>query len=276
LLAVAFVAVGVAAASDAWLDIAHRAWGDEEASHVLLVPVVVLWLVWVRRRRLRHCAPSTSLVGTLLVAVGWGMYSWGDRLLLESVWHAGAVVIAVGCLLTVVGHQVLFELLPAFAVLIFLVPVPGTVRQTIAIPLQTVTAAAAQQIFEVLGVVVQRTGNTLMLNNKEIEIAEACNGLRMVFALALVSFAFGFGSPLRTHVRIAILLATPVSAVACNVVRLVPTVWMYGYHPGELANGFHEVSGWAMLLVSFGVLLGIIRLLRWAMLPVTRFTLAYD
>jgi hypothetical protein len=59
-------------------------------------------------------------------------------------------------------------------------------------------------------------------------------------------------------------------------VRLVPTVWLYGYHPGPIAEHFHNVGGWVMLGASFLVLMGIIRLLRWALIPVTQYTLAYD
>jgi exosortase len=132
------------------------------------------------------------------------------------------------------------------------------------------------ELFNLCGVSVIRSGNMLSVNGNDVEIAEACNGLRMMFALALAMFAFAFGSPLRTYARILVLAATPITAVACNVVRLVPTVWLYGYYPSDLAGTFHDVSGWVMLVVAFLLLLAIVRLLRWAMVPVTEYTLAYD
>jgi exosortase/archaeosortase family protein len=121
-----------------------------------------------------------------------------------------------------------------------------------------------------------RIGNTLSLNNVDVQIVEACNGLRMVFALLLVSFAFAFGTPLRGYVRATVLLGAPLSAIVCNVVRLVPTVWLYAYHPGPLAVRFHDLSAWVMLFVSLLSLIGVIRLLRWATVPVMRYPLAYD
>jgi len=42
----------------------------------------------------------------------------------------------------------------------------------------------------------------------------------------------------------------------------------------DVANLFHMYSGWLMLPIAFLLLLGIIKLLRWAMLPVTRYPLA--
>src|SRR5260221_14391452 len=44
--------------STAWADLLRIGWHDEESSHVMLVPLVVGWLVWVRRGRLRQCKPG--------------------------------------------------------------------------------------------------------------------------------------------------------------------------------------------------------------------------
>ena len=50
----------------------------------------------------------------------------------------------------------------------------------------------------------------------------------MVFGLILVSYAFSFSLPLRQSVRFLILLASPFAAIFCNLVRILPTVWVYG------------------------------------------------
>ena len=44
--AVALTAAGFALTWQAWADLARIALKDEEASHILLVPVIVAWLVW--------------------------------------------------------------------------------------------------------------------------------------------------------------------------------------------------------------------------------------
>lgn len=267
--------VGLAVTWDAWSDLLNIAWSHEESSHILLVPVVFGWLVWVRRERFQRLPAEGGWIGPVLVAAGWAFYSLGDLNLIQAFWHGGAVLVAVGCLLSVGGWQVLRRFLPAFVILVFLVPVPGTIRQAIALPLQAATARATQLVLDVFGIDVARSGNVLVINGNRVAIAEACNGLRMVFALVLVSFTFALGTPLRWYVRVIIVLASPLSAVLCNVIRLVPTVWLYGYATSETAQRFHDISGWVMLPIAFLILLGILRVLRWALLPVHRFTLAY-
>ena len=274
--AVALTAAGFFATFDAWRDIGQIARDDAEQSHVLLVPIVAAWMVWSRRVRLRHCPPSGEWIGPLLVAVGWLLAWFGYHNMVQAAWHMGAVLIVVGAPLTVLGKNVVFKFLPAFLVLVFLVPVPGSVRQFIAVPLQTYTAAVTQAILETFGVTVERAGNVLTINGTEVAVAEACNGMRMVFALILVSYAFAFGLPLRNSARLVVLLGSPVAALICNVIRLLPTVLLYGYANHDLASLFHDASGWLMLPVAFLLLMGVLRVLKWALVPVNRYTLAYQ
>jgi exosortase/archaeosortase family protein len=98
--------------------------------------------------------------------------------------------------------------------------------------------------------------------------------VRGIFALVLVSYAFGFGLPLRNSVRFLILLASPLVTIGCNLLRILPTAWFYGYASPDFALKFHNAAGWAMVPLAFVILLGIIKVLRWAMLPVMRYTLA--
>ena len=273
LASVAFVAFAVLATSDVWRDIYRLSSGDEEASHVFLVPFAVAWLVWVRRARLRQCRPVGRILGTLLIGAGWLLWSIGYRHNVQSFWHGGAVLIAVGALLTVLGKDVFFKFLPAFVVLVFIVPVPSILRQRIAIPLQEVTAQVTQHIGELIGMSIARRGNSLSVNGIDITIVEACNGMRMVFTLFMACYLFAFTTPLRGYVRAIVLLASPATAIVANVLRLVPTVWMYGYTSQTTASQFHDISGWVMLVAAFLALTGIVRTLRWADVPVSPYPL---
>lgn len=272
--ALALIAASVAVTWMAWSDMWQIAMKDEESSHILLVPVAVAWLVWVRRARFRQCRPQRSVLGAILVGAAWMFWSIGYRYDVQSFWHGGAVLMAVGCFIVVVGKDILFRFLPAFLVLVFLVPVPGRARQAIAIPMQRTTASATQGVLEMAGVPVERSENLLSINGKPVTIAEACNGMRMVFTLILVSYIFAFTTPLRGYVRTLILAASPVTAILCNVIRLVPTVWVMGHVSEETGHVFHDAAGWVMLVVAFLMLMSIEKVLKWALVPVREYTLA--
>jgi exosortase len=260
--------VTVIIASNGWADLVGLAWRDEESSHVLLVPFAAAWIAWVRRARLAQCHLRARWVGTVVVALGWFLWSFGYRYQIQSFWHGGSVLLAVGAVLTVLGLDVLVQFLPVFLVLIFLVPVPRTGRLVLALPLERLTAAITQQVAEVFGMTVQRHGNLLNVNGTDVAVVEACSGMRMVFTLWLACFLFAFVTPLRTYVRVLILALSPIIAVACNVIRLVPTIWVFGHFKQTTAESFHSAAGWFMLILAFCGLVCMVRVLKWAGLPV--------
>lgn len=264
----ALAVLAVLAVLDAWADIARIAWHDEESSQVLLVPAVVAWLLASYRHEFRRVQPANSLLGPLVIVAGWTIASIGYQNVIQSFWHGGVVLVLAGAILSVTGWEVLKRFWPVFLVLVFLVPVPGTVRQQIAMPLQTATASAAKFVFDLAGMDVMQSGNVLHYRGVEVAVAEACNGMRMVFVLVLVCYAVVFASPLRYSVRLGVLAISPLVAVLCNVIRLVPTVWVYGHFSETAADQFHDWSGWAMIVVAFLLVMGLIRLLQWVDLPV--------
>ncbi|MEM1026570.1 MAG: exosortase/archaeosortase family protein [Planctomycetota bacterium] len=252
----------------AWADIFVIAAGDEEASQVWLALPVAAWLVWGRWTAVQRTRPTYSFWGPAIIALGVLIHELGFRNYVQVAWHGGAVLMLIGAIFTVVGPKLVWRLWPALLVFAFLVPVPGAIRQELAMPLQTLTAASAEFVFELLGVRVSRVGNTLQYNGETMLVAEACNGMRMMFALVLVAYAFAFGTPLRPSVRVALIVLSPIAAVLCNVIRVVPTVLLTGHYPDTAGPMFHDLAGWAMLAVSFLLLMGFIRMLRWAEVPV--------
>jgi exosortase len=267
-------ALGVVVTSGAFADIYAHAASNEESSHIFLVPLVAAWMVWVRAGRARYCRPTMTLLGPMIVVIGWMSWSYGYWHNRDTFYHAGAIVLVLGCVVSVLGKHALTRFFPAVLVLAFLVPVPNRWRQKLAVPLQNFTARTAQTTMEVMGVDVQRDENQLIVNGQPVNIIEACNGMRMVFPLILVGFAFSYGMPLKQWVRILLVVLSPLAAIFCNVLRILPTVWIYGYGSTRLGEQFHFISGWMMLPFAFLLLLATIRVLRWAMIPVMRYTLA--
>jgi exosortase len=210
----------------------------------------------------------------VVLAFGWAVHALGFYRGYQTLWYGGAVLVALGCVLSVLGKHALFRFFPAIAVLVFLIPVPPYYRLQLSVPLQAWTAQISQVALEVFGVPIERMGSKLSINGTPVNIVEACNGLRMVFPLILISYAFSFGLPLRNSVRFFVLLASPLVTIGCNLIRILPTAWFFGYSTQTFAEKFHEWAGWAMVPVAFVILLGIIKVLRWAMLPVMRYTLA--
>ncbi len=135
--AVILTAIGVAVRWSDWKDIWNIFTRDEEASHVILTPIVVICLAWVRRERLRRITLRTSWLGPIIVAAGCYICYFGEGHGYQAMRHFGALTIAVGCVVTMLGREFLVNFAPAFAALVFLIPMPPMFRQKISLPGRT-------------------------------------------------------------------------------------------------------------------------------------------
>ena len=273
-MAVALAALAVAAAWPSWLEIWGIATRDQENSHILLALPVAIWLAWLRRSRVRHVRPRAHLAGLGILIVGMVGEVVGFRAEIDIARHLGAILMVVGAVVAVLGPKLLVEFKPSAMALVFLLPIPGRLRSEIANPLQEMSAQFTEFCLGLFNVPISREVNFLMINGQQVAIAEACNGMRMVSALALVSFFFVFSVPMRNGLRVLILALSPVVALVVNIIRLIPTTLMYGYTNNEAATLFHDLSGWAVLGVALAILWGFVSLLRWLEVPVDPYPVA--
>jgi exosortase len=271
-LVVALVGLSCIATREVWQNILMIGLQDEENSYVLLAPIVAAWLFWVRRERLRFCAPQWTISGSVVVILGAALSWFGREQGHDLFWHFGALSVVFGSAVTILGWRFIRSFLPVFVSLIFLLPTPGMIRLQVAGPLQEVSATITHSILETFGVPVILEGNLLKINDYEVAVAEACNGMRMVAALALVTYAFVFSVPMRQSIRLAFLVFSPLIALVVNIIRLAPTVLIYGYGSPEAGDWFHDISGWAMLAVALAILWAMQLLLRWLEIPIVPYS----
>jgi len=260
--------LAVAATWPVWVEVFATAAHSPEDSQIFLAIPVALWLVWLRRARLRTCGPARTFAGPGLILVGIAFERVGIATATEVARHLGVILVVLGGVLTIAGVRTMTAFLPAVLALAFLMPVPGRVRQQIALPLQEVSASLSQEALNLFGVAVERSGNLLIINGQQVAVAEACNGMRMVSALALISFAFVFSVPMRHPIRFLLLALSPLIALLVNILRLIPTVLFYGYTDEGTADLFHDLSGWAVMALAIAMLWGLLSVLRWIEIPI--------
>jgi exosortase len=156
---------------------------------------------------------------------------------------------------------------------LLIVPMPGSVRQEISRPMQDAAVVLTQATLDLIGVSALRDGSLLVIRGTPVAVGEACDGMRMALALGLTVFTFVFSMPLRWGARLFLVLISPLVAVVCNVIRLVPSSIAFGFAEESTAVRVHEIFGWMMLAVAVVAMFLTLRLVRWLDLPVTRWRL---
>lgn len=275
LVAAAVLTLGVGITARAWEDLLRIAIFDPQSRYMLLLPPALLWMVWVRRQRLRMCRVNGSFAGPALVLLGYAIYLRGEQGASTLLWHGGAILVLVGCMLAVIGRDLFRFFLPPLAALIFLLPLPMAVREAVVQPFQQGLASLLWVIYESVGISVEQAEGVLVVNGINIAIPEVSSGIEVLMALCLLSYLFAFGKSLRGGVRLLILVMTPITVVFCSMLGLVLTTWVLGRWANE--HGYLvQLSQWSMLVVAFLVLAGILKALSWAAVPVHYYMLANE
>jgi len=273
LLLIASLAVTVWWGRRVFEDIYFFAIGQTDNGYILCAPLVAAYLFWLRRSRLQFLRYRPNLVGLVMVAAGMGMSNWGDSTGIQIGWHAGVLIAMFGCVYGMTGWEVVRQFAPVVIAVFLVVPIPGSIRHALAGPAQQFSAVTAHAVLQILGFDAVREGSVLTISGQAVAVGEACNGMRMVFALGLVVFAFVFSVPFSTTTRILLIALSPIVALLCNIVRLVPTSLAYGWFDPGVAEQIHDVGGWLMLPLALVLMMGVVRLLRWLDLPVMNWRL---
>jgi exosortase len=269
-------ALSVIATKNVWADIFALAIRNDESSYIVLAPAVAVLLAWFRRERLRQVKAGASPLGVITIVAGWGLMVLGHERAIDLFRDSGALLVVLGAILTVSGLDIFLRFAPAWGALLFLIPVPGRIRHVIAVPLQQASAEVTKFLLDLFAIPAERFGNMLIVNGREVAIAEACNGMRMVAAMALIAYAFVFSFPMRTWARLLLLGISPLVAVLVNVLRLLPTTILYGYATTDTATAFHDLAGWAVLGIAIGLMWLVLALLRFLELPISPYRVQED
>ena len=238
------------------LDLSRQVWQTDEQGHGPIISAVSLWLMWRSRQAVidAPCRPA-NIRGGLLLVVALALYALGRSQQIIQAEVVGLIAVAASMLLLLRGVQALRAVAFPLFFLIFMVPLPGILVQTITIPLKTAVSYVAETIMHAAGYPVARTGVIISVGQYQLLVADACAGLNSLFTLEALGLLYlnlqGYTSKLR-NVLLAILVV-PISFVA-NVVRVIVLI-LVTYHFGdEAGQGFvHTFAG----LILFGVGLAI-------------------
>jgi exosortase len=241
----------------------HDWWNDPNFSHGFLVPLFSAWLIWERRAELRAFASrGTLLPGIFLVLIGVSMLVVGKAGGEYFTMRSSLVFVMGGLFWIVFGGEGFRLCLFPLAFLFFMVPIPYILYDAIAFPLKMIASWFGEHSLTLVGVPVFREGNIIVLPNLQLEVADACSGIRsLVSLMALATVSAYFMTLGFARGGVLFLSAIPIS-IATNSIRIFVTgVLSYKFGQKAAEGFFHEFSGWvvfllgALLIVSLGLIL---------------------
>ena len=217
---------------------------DDNYSHGFLVPIISLYLAYMRKNELQSANIHPCNAGLALVLFGLMMLllGWVATELLTM--RSSLVVVLSGSILYLWGWEIFKILLAPLCYLFLMVPIPAVLYDAAAFPLKLFVTNVSVLSMKALGIVVWQEGNILMFPNITLEVADACSGLRSIMSLLALGAAYAFVLHTLIRDRIILIVSTLPIAILTNCLRVVATGVLAQYFGSAAAEGFfHEFAG---------------------------------
>lgn len=241
-----------------------RTWStNEDYSYGFLIPVISAYLLWEQRKELAGLPIKSSwrllpLVILAMVVALYGILGSSGNIAMPATPIAFILVFAF-CF----GLKAARRLILPLGMLVFMVPIPAVLERTIGVFLKAVSSNLGGELIRLVGHSVHVSGNIIDLGVTQLQVVDACSGLRYIFPLLALGILYAHFFERDTWKKIVCVLATLPIAVLTNALRVGLTGILIPYFGVEAAQGFfHDFSGWVIFLVAFALLFLMGRILR--------------
>jgi len=232
-------------------------------THGFLIPPISAWLIWNKRAELSMCRVSPDALGYVFVGVSGLMVCAGAFLGFRVFEQAALLPMLVGVLLVLLGRRYVKTMAFPLAFLVFMIPIPSSITQTIAFKIKILATEGAVFLANLLWLPMLRQGSYIHFKDDHLLIGEVCGGLRSLIALLALGALLAHLSKSRAWARIGLFLMSVPVAIGANIFRIF-FLCVVGYAFGSAKAGgwVHDVSGILIFVVAFGMFLGLDSFLR--------------
>ncbi|MBN1847923.1 MAG: exosortase [Deltaproteobacteria bacterium] len=231
-------------------------------SHGFFVIPIALFMLWRKRDQIFTTPPSSSWIWFSLSLLAVCTYIIALITSFHSLTYLSMIIIIFSLFFFLAGLQITKIVALAILFLLFMFPIPSSLYILITNPLKLMITSISAWIIQLFGFPVYQDGNLLFFANTQLEVAEACSGIRSLYSFIMLSCVFALLCSHLTSKMILIASTIPL-AILVNIIRVSGTGILANFYGPEVAQGFfHEFTGFILFIIGLIVLFAIYYLLE--------------
>jgi exosortase D (VPLPA-CTERM-specific) len=239
-------------------------WPREDYTYCYLIPLVVLYLIWEKKKDLAAKSAVPSWGGLLFLVPGILLFWVGDLAGELYSLYLSSWLVAVGILWMHIGWQKLKVIAFALFMALTMFPLPNFLNTKVTFGLKLISSQLGVWLIQVYGMSAYREGNVIDLGFTQLQVVDACSGLRYLFPLLVMGILLAYFYRAALWKRIILVLSTIPLTIVTNSLRIALTGLIHAHLGAAAAEGFfHGFSGWLIFLFGLGFLLLEMWVLSW-------------
>lgn len=231
-------------------------WERDDYSYCYLIPFIVLYLIWEKKIKLVNLSSSPSWFGIIPLCIGFIFYWLGElggefySLYLSS-WF-----VLLGLCWLHLGWRKLKIISFPLVLILTMFPPPNFIYQKISVNLKLISSKLGVAMMQVFGMSAYREGNVIDLGFTQLQVVDACSGLRYLFPLIVLGILLAYFYRAAFWKKSVLIISTVPISIVVNGFRIALVGMLYPVFGPKVAEGFfHDFSGWFIFMVSLGILL---------------------
>lgn len=242
--------------ADSLVFLGGRWFGTDDYSHGIFVPFISGYLVWQSRHHLSQIAKEKSWWGLPIIGIGLILYVAGELSTLFILLHISLWVVLVGLTITLLGIRGAKAIAFPLGYLLTAIPLPMFLYAGLSSKLQLWSSSLGVGCLQLVGVMAFREGNVIDLGPVQLQVVEACSGIRYLLPLTSLALLCAYLFKDKMWKRVVLVLsAIPISIVinGFRVGMIGVLVELYG--KGAAEGFYHLFEGWVIFMVSLALLI---------------------
>ena len=230
--------------------------GSEDYSHGMFVPLISLFLIWQTRHRLAEAGAETAWWGLAVMLGGLFLYWIGDLATLFVLQHLSLWMVIVGLVIASIGVRRARIIAFPLAYLLTSIPLPVFLYASVSSQLQLWSSALGVGYLQLVGVTAFRDGNVIDLGSVQLQVVEACSGIRYLLPLTSLALLCAYLFKDRMWKRVLLVLSSIPISIVVNGFRIgMIGVLVEWYGQGAAEGFYHLFEGWVLFMTSLGLLI---------------------
>ena len=231
-------------------------WAIEDYSHCYFIPFIIIYLLWEKRDTLLDTPPSLpSWSGLIPLVLGIILFWVGELGGEFFTMYLSFWLVIVGLSWMHLGRQKVKAIWFTFFIMLTMFPFPNFINNKILLKLKLISSQLGVTMLQLSGFSAYREGNIIDLGFTQLQVVDACSGMRYVMPLLVLSILVAYWFRGALWKKIVIVISSIPVAILCNGLRIAATGILYRYLGAQVAEGFfHDFSGWLVFMFSVPVL----------------------
>ncbi|MCF8069437.1 MAG: EpsI family protein [Desulfobacterales bacterium] len=238
------------------------AWESDDNNYCYLIVPLFLYLLWAKKDTFNFSNISWNPLGLVPVFISLLIMLLGELGSVLTLIYIGIWGCVCGLIFILYGWRVRKLIFPLL-ILLFIVPLPPYVNRVLTFQLKLAASTLSVLMMQLSGLSVLQEGNIIDLGISQLQVVDACSGLRYFMPLILMALLVGYFFCKGLWRQLILLAIVPPLSIFVNAIRIYATALLVVNGHEEMAEGFmHDFSGWLVFMVAAIILLIVALILK--------------